>query len=115
MIGDAPQPSGHPVFVANGRGARIVISCDNGRSWTHDQSVTNNDDKPQYQATGIAYGNGLLVAAYGHAAPALVRTSGVHNSSWEFSRDVNALLFAENVRFHREHYGLLNFYHREAA
>jgi len=34
-----PDPEGVPVFLAQGHMGRTTISCDDGRSWTHDSSL----------------------------------------------------------------------------
>jgi hypothetical protein len=62
---DAPTGT-IPMFVAVGGGRfRRLISCDDGLTWIGDQMDTSSDPDEAVGARGLAYGNGLFVAATG--------------------------------------------------
>lgn len=54
-----------PVFVAVGYGFRRVISCDDGRTWEHDEVEDPNGGDDATLARGLAYGDGVFVVAVG--------------------------------------------------
>jgi hypothetical protein len=71
-----PPPTGVPVFIAQGSGGRIMASCDNGRTWPfHQPGNGQTGDHSQWASHGIAYGNNILVGAFGWGTDVLVRVS----------------------------------------
>ena len=78
-----PLPTGSPVFLAQGSGGRIIVSCDNGRSWPFHQAGNSiTGDHSQWVSHGVAYGNGVFVGAFGWGTPAMVRVSR-NGKDWE--------------------------------
>lgn len=88
-------PDGVPVFVASGHMGRTVVSCDDGKTWVHDQSADDsarcfeNDfdcDHNENAGTGLVYFDGWFVATFGWGAPGTIRRSqdGV---SWQTTLD----------------------------
>src|SRR5690606_33849550 len=78
-----------PVFIAQGHLGRTTISCDDGRTWIHNQSQDDaarcfeNDldcDHHPYAARGIAHGEGTFLLTWGWGAPgSVVRTEDAAN------------------------------------
>ncbi len=78
-----PPPSGVPMFVALGQGARTTVSCDDGLTWVHDINVVDdNDDHGAYSSRGLAYGDGTFIAAVGWGNPGSLRVSS-DGATWE--------------------------------
>ncbi|MBL9104771.1 MAG: hypothetical protein JNL82_27755 [Myxococcales bacterium] len=73
-----------PVFLAQGHLGRTTISCDDGHTWIHDQSVDDaarcfedglDCDHHAYAGRGVAWGDGAFVLAWGWGHPGtLVRS-----------------------------------------
>ena len=72
--GEDVEPDGRvPAFVAQGHMGRTMISCDDGLTWTADQSLDDavrcfeplDCDHHEGSATGLTYGDGLFVASWG--------------------------------------------------
>jgi hypothetical protein len=74
---------------------RTTLSCDDGKSWIHDQSLDDNArcfengldcDHTQGAGRGLAYGNGFFVAAFGWGEPGQLKRSrdGV---TWTVAKD----------------------------
>jgi hypothetical protein len=69
-------PQRVPVFVAQGHVGRTLISCDDGKTWTHDINddssiVCYNPDECDHQpnsGAGITYDNGWFFASFGHGS-----------------------------------------------
>jgi hypothetical protein len=68
-----------PVFMAQGQRGRILVSCDDGRSWGAETGLPHVDcnaedcDHDEGAARGIAYGDGWFVATFGWGTPGGVR------------------------------------------
>ena len=92
--GDAGGSGGGRVsiFVAQGHKGRLMISCDDGRTWTADRndddtvhcfdsSATDCDHDPG-AARGLAHGNGYFVATFGWGLPGHIARSK-NGVDWE--------------------------------
>lgn len=74
---DVPPPGGHPIFVAQGHMGRTTVSCDDGRTWVHDQSSSASVrcfegidcDHGPGSAGGIIYNDGTFYATFGWGQP----------------------------------------------
>lgn len=84
------EPTGVPMFVAQGHMGRTIVSCDDGRSWVGDRS--NDDDVRCFDGLdcdhdpgagrGIAWGHGYFVATFGWGSPGGVQRSA-DGLTWE--------------------------------
>lgn len=78
------------VFVAQGHMGRTTISCDGGQSWIQDQSLDDSVrcfegldcDHHAGAGRGLAFGNGVWVAAFGWGEPGTVKRSR-DGATWE--------------------------------
>jgi hypothetical protein len=70
-----------PVFIAQGHYGRTTISCDDGRTWIHDQSQDDavrcfeddlDCDHDAFAGRGIAHGEQTFVLTWGWGAPGSV-------------------------------------------
>lgn len=83
-----PSPEGHDVFVVLGHGQRTMVSCDDGKTWTHNQftddlPLTGVDlDHQPYNMRAAAYDAGTFYAAWGWGSPTYVERS-VDGVNWE--------------------------------
>ncbi len=75
--GDSDLPTTQvPVFVAQGHGGRLLMSCDYGRSWTYDVNdapdvvcfAPTDCDHSALSAAGLTYANGHFFASFGHGS-----------------------------------------------
>ena len=95
--GGSGAPAGLvPAFMAIGHQQRSTISCDDGRTWTHDQAADDTEcwgedsmpdcDHSPYAGRGLTYGNGWFVGAWGWGDPGTIRRTkdGV---TWETVMD----------------------------
>lgn len=82
---------GVPIFVAQGHLGRTTISCDDGRTWVANRSDDATArcfengvdcDHGPGSAKGLAYGNGVFLAAFGWGEDGRVERS-VDGVSWE--------------------------------
>ncbi len=68
-----PQPSGVPLFVAQGHMGRTTISCDRGQTWIHDHSLDDavrcfdgiDCDHDEGAGTGLVFGDGAFLTTWG--------------------------------------------------
>ncbi|MEM9188839.1 MAG: hypothetical protein AAGF12_06670 [Myxococcota bacterium] len=86
-----PMPTGVPIFMAQGYMGRTIISCDEGRSWVHEQfaagvGITECGDPTTARcmrngcdcdhntgaAKGVAYRDGWFYALFGWGTPSTV-------------------------------------------
>lgn len=107
-----PPPSTKlAMFVAQGKGGRTVISCDDGLTW-----VADHDDFPEldcgttdcdHQAgsgTAITYDKGYFLASFGWGYPGQMRRSAdgvtwetvMENSNWADMTSANGYVVATN-------------------
>lgn len=78
------------VFVAQGHMGRTTVSCDGGQSWIENHSLDDgvrcfeplDCDHTAGAGRGLAFGNGLWVAAFGWGEPGTVKTSR-DGATWE--------------------------------
>lgn len=109
-----PTPNKVGVFVASGHMARTVISCDDGRTWIHDQSANNaarcwvdgdpnyvECDHTPYSGVGLEYNDDWFFASFGWGFPGSLRRSQ-NGRQWQVTRNdttasglayVNSILF----------------------
>jgi hypothetical protein len=74
--GGTPMPTGKPVFLAQGYGKRLVVSCDAGRTWSFEiPGSGSNADHDVGSPHGVVWGNGVFVAFWGWGTPAVVEHS----------------------------------------
>lgn len=74
--GGTPVPVGKPVFLAQGYGKRLVVSCDAGRTWSFEIPGSGSDaDHDVGSPHGVIWGNGVFVAFWGWGTPAVVEHS----------------------------------------
>jgi len=82
-----------PVFVAQGHFGRLMVSCDDGQTWVHNQSADDTAecwsennlpdcDHSPWAGRGLAFGNGAFVSTFGWGSPGVMRRS-VDGGTWE--------------------------------
>ncbi len=101
------------VFVAAGHMGRTLMSCDDGRTWIHDQSANDATrcwvdgdpnyvecDHTPYSFTGLDYNNGWFFTMAGWGYPGTLRRSQ-NAFQWQTLRNVqgNGLTFINNVLY----------------
>ncbi len=101
------------VFLAAGHMSRTVMSCDDGRTWIHDQSANDATrcwvdgdpnyvecDHTPYSFTGLDYNNGWFFTMAGWGYPGALRRSQ-NAYQWQTLRDVqgNGLTFINNILY----------------
>ena len=83
-----------PVFMASGHMARTLYSCDQGRTWIHDQSANDNArcwvdgdpnyvecDHTPYSGRGLDYTDGVFYVNFGWGANGSARSSS-NGQAW---------------------------------
>ncbi|MBY0386045.1 hypothetical protein K2X05_12880 [bacterium] len=108
-----PLPGKVGVFVAAGHMSRTVMSCDDGRTWIHDQSANDATrcwvdgdpnyvecDHTPYSFTGLDYNNGWFFTMAGWGSPGALRRSQ-NAYQWQNLRNVqaNGLAFVNNILY----------------
>ncbi len=74
--GGTSVPVGKPVFLAQGYGKRLLISCDAGRTWSFEiPGSGSNADHDVGSPHGVVWGNGAFVAVWGWGTPADIEYS----------------------------------------
>lgn len=97
-VAGPPPPGLVPMFVAAGMGGRTITSCDDGRTWTADNTLEagNNDHSP-YAHKGFAYGNGLFIELLAWGADVSLKVSD------------DGVTWRRETMFDRTFYGGLGF------
>jgi len=87
-----------PAFIAQGHLGRLVMSCDEGRTWVADQEENpdhgtcwsgDNEIECDHQPTsgrGLTYGDGAFFATFGWGAPSTIKCSE-NGVDWEVVLD----------------------------
>lgn len=69
--GDFRPDSKVPAFVVVGHGGRILVSKDDGRTWTQAFFAAPGADHGPWATKSVAYGGGVFVVAVGWGAPTI--------------------------------------------
>jgi len=85
-----PDPK-QPVFIAVGHGARILVSRDDGRTWTQTHFAYPGSDHGAWATNSIAYTNGVFAVPIGWVRPTsyLASEDGVN---WRHLTDGHTVL-----------------------
>ena len=91
MEAGGTPPGKVPAFLAQGHLGRTTISCDGGRTWTHNHSIDDAQrcfegmldcDHSENAGRGIAFGSGWFVVTWGWGHPGTVQRSS-DGVTWE--------------------------------
>jgi hypothetical protein len=115
-----PQPTPTPVpgkvdvLIASGHMSRTVLSCDDGRTWIHDQSANDATrcwvdgnpnyvecDHTAYSANGLEYNDGWFFTSSGWGFPGAIRRSqdGFNWQTVHTASLANGLTFINNILY----------------
>jgi len=84
--GGTVVPTGKPVFLAQGYGKRIVVSCDAGKTWSFEiPGSGSNADHDVGSPHGVVWGNNMFVALWGWGVQADIAYSA-NGKDWTQAR-----------------------------